>query len=165
MGSEMKDWRELLAQAQDLDVVIRAVALETVIRQAMAETGESRETVTDMLDASVSMDQEAVLDLMDGEPTTLRAGLSRYVEELEKRDDLQPRDRVVGELETLLAYPWPIASTGPAQALEIRQPDDEHLEVWIGGHEVASANHDDHGWSGMAAVQTTAENVHKALTS
>jgi hypothetical protein len=85
------------------------------------------------------------------------------VEELTGRDELQPRDRIVGELDSLLAYPWPVASTGPAQALEIRQPDDENLEVWIGGREVASANHDEHGWSGMAAVQSTAENVHKAL--
>jgi hypothetical protein len=107
MGSERKDWEELVAQADDLDTVVRAVAREHAIRHGMAETGESREIVTDMLDAAISMDQEAVLDLMEGEPTTLAAGLRRYVEELEKRDELQPRDRLVGELDSLLAYPWP----------------------------------------------------------
>ena len=73
----------------------------------MADAGVDRQTVTDMLDAMASMGQEAVLDLMDGEPTTLAAGLQRYVDELEKRDELQPRDRVVDDLSTLLAYPWP----------------------------------------------------------
>lgn len=101
------DLGEMLAGAKDLEAVIKAVAREEVIRSAMAETGESRQIVTEMLDAMISMGQEAVLDLMDGEPTTLAAGLQRYVEELEKRDDLQPRDRVVSDLETLLAYPWP----------------------------------------------------------
>jgi hypothetical protein len=161
-GIDLEKW---LSETTELDTVMRALVRERVIREGMADTGESREIVAEMLDASISMDQEGVLDLMEGEPTTLAAGLRRYVEELEKRDELQPRDRVIGELDSLLAYPWPIASAGPGQELEIRQPDDEHVEVWIGGREVASANHDEHGWSGMAAVQTTAENVHKALTS
>ena len=159
------DLGEMLAQEPDLDRAMRALVRERVIREGMAETGEPREIVAEMLDASISMDQEAVLDLVEGDATTLAAGLKRYVEELEGRDELQPRDRIVGELDSLLAYPWPVASAGPGQELEIRQPDDEHVEVWIGGREVASANHDEHGWSGMAAVQTTAENVHKALTS
>ena len=155
---------EALAGESDLDRVQAALVRERVIREVMRESGEERQHVTDMLDAMRSMADEAVLDLMEGAPTTLRAGLQRYVEELEGRDELQPRDRVVSDLGALLAYPWPVASAGPGQELEIRQPDDEHLEVWIGGREVASANHDEHGWSGMAAVQTTAENVHKALT-
>lgn len=159
------DLGEMLAGAADLDAVIRAVARERAIRGAMAETGESREIVTEALDAAISMDQEAVLDLVGGNATTLARGLARYVQELEGRDELQPRDRIVGELDSILAYPWPQASAGPGQELEIRQPDDEHLEVWICGQEVASANHDEHGWSGMAAVQSTAESVHKALTS
>lgn len=159
------DLGEMLAQVTDLDSVTRATAREAAIRQTMAETGEPREIVAEALDAAISMDQEAVLDLVEGEATTLARGLARYVQELEGRDELQPRDRIVDELSSLLAYPWPVASTGPAQALEIRQPDDEHLEVWIGGREVASANHDEHGWSGMAAVQSTAENVHKALVT
>jgi hypothetical protein len=159
------DLGEMLAQESDLDAVIRAVARERAIRDTVAETGEERAIVAEALDAAISMDQEAVLDLVEGNATTLRAGLARYVQELEGRDELQPRDRIVDELGSLLAYPWPVASAGPGQELEIRQPDDEHVEVWIGGREVASANYDEHGWSGMAAVQTTAENVHKALTS
>ena len=107
MGSEMKDWQELVAQADDLEAVIRAVARERAIRDTVAETGETHEIVASVLDAAISMDQEAVLDLMDGEPTTLTRGLARYVQELEGRDELQPRDRIVDELGTLLAYPWP----------------------------------------------------------
>jgi hypothetical protein len=98
---------EALAGEVDLDVVRAALVKETVIRQVMADSGEDRRTVTDMLDAMRSMADEAVLDLMEGEPTTLHAGLQRYVEELEGRDELQPRDRVVDDLSTLLAYPWP----------------------------------------------------------
>jgi hypothetical protein len=159
------DLGEMLAQESDLDAVIRAVARERAIRDTVAETGEERAIVAEALDAAISMDQEAVLDLVEGDATTLSRGLARYVQELEGRDELQPRDRIVDELGSLLAYPWPVASAGPGQELEIRQPDDEHVEVWIGGREVASANYDEHGWSGMAAVQTTAENVHKALIS
>lgn len=159
----MSALEDVLAGEADLDRVIRAVARERAIRDTAAETGEPREIVAEALDAAISMDHEAVLDLMEGAPTTLRSGLARYVQELEGRDELMPRDRIVDELGTLLAYPWPVASAGPAQELEIRQPDDEHLEVWIGGREVASANHDAHGWAGMEAVQTTAENVHRAL--
>jgi hypothetical protein len=46
--------------------------------------------------------------------------------------------------------------------LTITRPDDDHLIVEIGGEEVASANHDEHGWSGMEAVEQTALAVAKA---
>lgn len=47
--------------------------------------------------------------------------------------------------------------------LEIVRPDDEHVEVWIGGKEVARANYDEHGSSGMGAVEDTARAVAKVL--
>jgi hypothetical protein len=156
---------EALADVTDIGKVVRAVVRETAIREMMAETGESREAVTTVADAAVSMDEEAVLDLMDGEPTTLSRALARYVEELETRDELQPRDRIVGELDTLIRYPWPgVKRAGAAQTLEVREPDDEHLEIWIGGRKVAGANYDNHGWSGMAAVLDTARAVYEAAT-
>jgi hypothetical protein len=95
------------ASSDDLDRLQADFVREIVIRQMMADSGESREVVVEMIDAAASMADEAVLDLMDGEPTTLHAGLQRYVEELAGRDELQPRDRVVSDLETLLAYRWP----------------------------------------------------------
>jgi hypothetical protein len=70
---------EALADVTDIGKVVRAVVRETAIREMMAETGESREAVTTVADAAVSMDEEAVLDLMDGEPTTLSRALARYV--------------------------------------------------------------------------------------
>jgi hypothetical protein len=97
----------LLEDVDDLEAVVLAVAREQAIREGMAETGEDRQTLTDFLDAHISMGREAVLDLMDGEPTTLAAGLRRYLDEIQARDELQPRDRIVDDLETLLAYPWP----------------------------------------------------------
>jgi hypothetical protein len=100
-------WQEYLAEVPDLDMAQRALIREQTIRQVMAETGESREIATETLDAMISMDREAVRDLMEGDVTTLRAGLERYVEELEKRDELQPRDRITDELSVLLAHPWP----------------------------------------------------------
>lgn len=103
-GFDLETW---LAGTTELDTVIRAVAREEAIRDGMAATGESREIVAETLDALISMDQEAVEDLMDGEPTTLSAGLARYIEELEKRDELLPRDGIVTDLETLFAYPFP----------------------------------------------------------
>lgn len=54
-----------------------------------------------------ALDREAVIDLMDGKPTTLRAGILRYLVEVAARDELQPRARILNELGMLLAYPWP----------------------------------------------------------
>lgn len=45
----------------------------------------------------------------------------------------------------------------------IVRPDDEHLVVEVDGVEVASANYDAHGWSGMEAVEKTALAVAKAV--
>lgn len=97
---------DLLANL-DLDRLQEALSRETVIRAVMADSGEDRRTVADMVDAMRSMGEEAVLDLMEGQPTTLHAGLQRYVVELAGRDELQPRDRVLDDLGLLLAYPWP----------------------------------------------------------
>lgn len=99
--------QHVLSEMNDLDVLQAELVRERVIRDTMAKTGEERQHVADMLDAMKSMADEAVLDLMEGEPTTLQAALQRYVDELNGRDELQPRDRVVSDLETLLAYQWP----------------------------------------------------------
>lgn len=115
---------EALADVTDIGKVVRAVVRETAIREMMAETGETREAVTTVADAAVSMNEEAVLDLMDGEPTTLGRGLARYVDELEKRDELQPRDRIVGELDTLIRYPWPGAAPAEQEWANFRNDVD-----------------------------------------
>lgn len=51
----------------------------------------------------------------------------------------------------------------PAQPLIEVLRDDEHLEVRIDGQTVASANYDEHGSSGMAAVEAAALAVARAL--
>lgn len=48
-------------------------------------------------------------------------------------------------------------------SIVVRRPDDDHLEVVIDGNVVAEANHDEHGWSGMDAVEKTAVAVARAL--
>jgi hypothetical protein len=100
---------EALADTDDLDSLVRAVARERAIRATMAETGETHEIVASVLDAAISMDQEAVLDLMDGEPTTLARGLARYVAGLESLPEGYNLTvtEVVDNLGSLLAYPWP----------------------------------------------------------
>lgn len=50
----------------------------------------------------------------------------------------------------------------PLNLIAIIRPDDEHLRVEVNGTEVASANYDEHGWSGMAAVEKTARAIAKA---
>lgn len=47
--------------------------------------------------------------------------------------------------------------------IELDRPDDEHLQVVVNGFVVAEANHDEHGWSGMDAVEKTAVAVARAL--
>lgn len=56
------------------------------------------------------------------------------------------------------------ASRKDRQELEVRRPDDETLEVLIGGDVVMTANHDEHGWTGMEAVRDTARAVYERLT-
>ncbi|MEV5819238.1 hypothetical protein AB0L22_08695 [Micromonospora haikouensis] len=45
----------------------------------------------------------------------------------------------------------------------VERPDDEHIEVHVNGQVVASANHDEHGWDGMDAVEKTALAVARAF--
>jgi hypothetical protein len=152
------DWREQMEYADDLDAVQAALIREQMIRKVMAETGEDRQTVTDMADAMQSMADEAVLDLTEGQPTTLRDAVQRYADELEGRDELQPRDRITEELAMILGYPW-----SKSAELEIERPDDESVTIKVGGELVADANHDDHGWAGMDMAITVARNVHQAV--
>jgi hypothetical protein len=95
---------DVLASVDDLDQVQRALIREQTIRQVMAETGESREIAAETLDAMISMDREAVRDLMEGDVTTLRAGLQRLAEGWHQNG---VPDGAEYELDTLLAYPWP----------------------------------------------------------
>lgn len=106
------DWSAWLAGARDLEAVQAALVREIVIRQVMAESGEERRHVVDMLDAMDSMGQEAVLELTEGQPTTLHEALQRYVEDLGSEvygvhEVAELRHLVVGDLGTLLTYPWP----------------------------------------------------------
>lgn len=165
---------EFLAGAPDLEMARAALSRETVIRQIMAETSEPRDIVTDMVDAARSMGEEAVLGLTDGEPTTLRDALSRYVEQLEGMGDVIANPDpgvIVDELNAILTYPWSqeeaviaLHDDNMSVKLEIGYPeDDEHVVIKVGGHEVARANHDEHGWEGMELSVSTAEAVHRAV--
>lgn len=91
----------------DLKELQGDIIQERIIRQIMAETEESREVVTEAIDAIASMGQEAVLELTDGVPTTLEDALRRYVEELEDTnidgDDLQS---IVTNLGAILNFPY-----------------------------------------------------------
>jgi hypothetical protein len=158
MGLSEKGWATYLAEAEDLEAVRAALVKETVVREVMAKSGEPRDIVVDMIEAMKSMADEAVLDLMEGEPTTLRAAVQRYADELETQDEVLPRDRIVEELAMILGYPW-----STSVELEIERPDDETLTVKVGGELIAGANHDEHGWAGMDLLETTARNVHKAV--
>lgn len=136
------DLDAVFRSVDDLDRVQEALIKERVIREVMAKSGEPRDIVVEMIEAMKSMADEAVLGLMEGEPTTLRAALQRYVDSLVNNSHSGNLEEVADDLASILGYPYPQADAGPGRELEIRQPDDEHLEVWIGGREVASANHD-----------------------
>lgn len=133
---------DMLAGIDDLDAASRAVEREREIRLGMARTGEGREVVAEFLDAQAAMDDEAVLDLTDGNPTTLVDALTRYLEELERRDELQPRARVAGELAAILAFPWPederrvqLHNPHYGLALHFEYPDDlETVRVQMGSN-------------------------------
>lgn len=174
MGVEQSAYRNIedhLVHADDLDRVTRLVEREREIRIGMARTGEGREVVAEFLDAQAAMDQEAVLDLTEGQPTTLVDALSRYLTELEGRDELQPRARVAGELAALLAYPWPederrIQLHNPhyGLALHITEEDNRDLVIRMGSNrwEVARVNWELAGSGGQRAAQEVAEAVYRA---
>lgn len=157
---------DALRSVDDLDEVQRALVREQAIRATVLETGEPYEIVAETMDAMISMGDEAVLGLTEGEPTSLRAGLEAWLKGLAARyPGGMHTDSVEVELETLLAYSWPIASPPQeALALAVEFPeDDEHMVITLGGQEVATATYDGCGWSGMEAVQRTAEKVHAAI--
>jgi hypothetical protein len=170
MGLSDKSLATVLAETEDLGRFQAALVRERVIRNTMAQTGEGRTTVADMIDALDSMNQEAVLDLTEGEPTTLRDALLRYVEELAKRDpdsdELMPVARVTGELGEILAYPWSgeealVALHNPhyGLALHVAQQEYDRVEVRMGNNRHLVANvdpRDEH------AVTTVAEAVYRA---
>lgn len=41
----------------------------------------------------------------------------------------------------------------PEHIINFERANDEELVVWLDGQELASANHDDHGWAGMEALE------------
>ena len=47
--------------------------------------------------------------------------------------------------------------------LKFDRPDDDTLVVLLDGVEVASANHDEHGWSGIDLLEKAALTLGKAL--
>lgn len=56
-----------------------------------------------------------------------------------------------------------LAAPKPLPTVEIRRPHDEIIDLLIDGREVASANHDDHGWAGMAAFEKLAVTLVRAF--
>lgn len=125
------DLDSVLRAEPDLEKVKRALIREMVVRDAMDKSGEDRQTVVDTLDAMASMDQESVLGLTEGEPTTLRDALDRYVGQLDM--DIEARDAkgpvsISDDLTALLNYPWPGPCESPCAACE-KDPDVTHLHV------------------------------------
>jgi hypothetical protein len=154
----------------DLDALSRELVRERAIRDGMARTGEGRQTVADMLDAMASMDQEAVLDLTEGEPTTLQDALTRYVRIVETWDEVIPRDRVAGDLDAILEYPWAaeeerLASHGlnSSVRLTVETRDDRDLSVKLGGWELARVSWEEAGSGGILAAEEVARAVHRSL--
>ena len=163
----------LLENTADLDAAGRAVEREREIRIGMARTGEGREVVAEFLDAQAAMDDEAVLDLTESQPTTLVDALRRYVEELGNRDEmsLSWRDMVAGDLAALLAYPWPederrvqLHDVHYGLALHIGEEENRDLVIRMGSNrwEVYRVNWEDAGSGGQRECQAVAEAVYRA---
>lgn len=163
---------ETLAGVDDLDRVVRAVARERAIRDAMARTGEGREVVAEMIDALDSMSQEAVLELTDGEPTTMRDALSRYVDDLENQATEMHPETVAANLTTILNYPW----SGEEERVQLHNPhyglalsmtradNGEDLEIRMGNNRwlIATVRPED-SRSLFTVAQEVAEAVYRAV--
>lgn len=162
---------DMLSGIDDLDAVTRAVEREREIRLGMARTGQGREVVAEFLDAQAAMDQEAVLELTDGQPTTLVDALTRYLEELEGRDELQPRARVAGELAAILSFPWPederrvqLHDPHYGVALHVeRSSDSQCLEIRMGSNRwLVDTVYRDSTMSVMDVAENVAQRVYRA---
>lgn len=145
----------LLSKMPDLDKAQAALVRERVIRNVMRDSGEERQHVADMLDAMESMGQESVLELTEGEPTTLRDALQRYVESLEAADTPEEHAGAIDDLSAILAYPFP--------APELDMVDDGHvMKISVGGSVLLTVDREDNT---LSSVSDAVEAVHKALTS
>lgn len=47
--------------------------------------------------------------------------------------------------------------------IELRRPHDERIDLYVNGKQVASADHDEHGWAGMDAFTRSATAIVKAF--
>jgi hypothetical protein len=113
----------VLAEVKELEVVERALVREKTIRSVAKETGEPYEIVAEQVDALDSMDQEAVLDLTEGEPTTLRDGLERWLSTVQGEGYALSLDRLVDELSALLGFPWPEGDGAHPDVITVRKAD------------------------------------------
>lgn len=75
-------------------------------------------------------------------------------------DEVDPNDKHAAWVPALTASI--VAALGKPAKVKITRPNDEQLVVRVNGREVASANHDEHGWSGMDAVESTAVAIARA---
>lgn len=139
-------WENYLAEVPDLDMAQAALVRERVIRQVVAESSEPRDIVVDMLDAMGSMADEAVLDLMEGQPTTLRAALRRWLELVPAESLGKDGEVFKADLAALLDYPYPdeealiqLHEGNRSTELEIKREvskGDEEITIVLGGMEV-----------------------------
>jgi hypothetical protein len=156
------DWSAWLTGAKDLEEVQRALSRERVIRDVMAQTGESRQVVADLVDVGRSMDHEAVLGLTEGEPTTLHDALSRYVDQLGQRVievEGEVHEAISADLDALLTYPWPGDDSLELQ-VEHSNDNSETLTIRLGGQEVYQGSA---AREGGAVAEDVAGAVHRAV--
>lgn len=159
---------DMLQQMDDLGDAERMIQRERDIRDGMARTGEGREVVTEAVDVLSVIPGEAVLELTDGNPTTLQEALKAYIRELEGRGDTTSLD-TAADLETLLDYPWRmeeavLASHLGRPGLRLRMSEKENsILVVVGESQFGSVEivYDDA--SVADAVKTVAEYVHRAM--
>jgi hypothetical protein len=160
----------ILERVDDLEPVKTALIREYAIRTAMLSTGEDRRTIIDMMDAVDSMDQEAVLALTSGAPTTLADGLQAYLETLELGDADIRSSNVIDALHALLVYPWPeeeatIATHGANASVGLRvehsdRPNDETFSIYVGGQEAYRGSA---AREGAVIAEEVADAVHRAV--
>lgn len=165
------EWTSWLAEAPDLDAVKAALVREAVIRETMAKSGEPRQIVTDMIDAWDSMGRESVLELTDGEPTTLADALSYYIDSLENNAHTGDLADVASDLHAILSFPYSGEEaliqlhTDPSTDFTIEEDLDDGRGslIKIGGVTVARTDWERAGSDGVALAEEIAVAVHRAV--
>jgi hypothetical protein len=100
---------------------------------------------------------EGIIETLEG-----RGGFDHWWGGIARVDQREIADAITGIIEAG-HVPAAVPAAPLRPKLEIIRPDDESVEIYVDGKEIASANHDADGWNGMGRLVDAAQAIARAL--